>query len=121
MVRRERSGEEAAFALARAFNPSNVNRPSDCRRANFTLRQGRNLALELPDCDGQAVDLRSLTHPRRSPSHQKGDTMLSALVETVGALGILASVAAKIAELRKEYRRCKKVNANKKAPPKRGR
>lgn len=40
--------------------------------------------------------------------------MLSALVETVGALGILASVAAKIAELRKEYRRCKKVNANKK-------
>ena len=47
--------------------------------------------------------------------------MLSALVETVGALGILASVAAKIAELRKEYRCCKKVNANKKAPPKRGR
>lgn len=47
--------------------------------------------------------------------------MLSALVETVGALGILASVVAKIAELRKEYRRCKKVSANKKTPPKRGR
>ncbi|SKC96715.1 hypothetical protein SAMN05446935_9422 [Burkholderia sp. YR290] len=47
--------------------------------------------------------------------------MLSALVETVGALGILASVAAKIAELRREYRRCKKVNGNKKTPPKRGR
>jgi hypothetical protein len=60
-------------------------------------------------------------HRRRPPSHQKGDTMLSALVETVGALGILASVAAKIAELRKEYRRCKKVGANKKTPPERGR
>lgn len=62
-----------------------------------------------------------LRHHRRPLSHQKGDTMLSALVETVGALGILASVVAKIAELRKEYRRCKKVSANKKTPPKRGR
>jgi hypothetical protein len=35
--------------------------------------------------------------------------MLSALVETVGALGILASVVAKVAELRKGYLRCKKV------------
>lgn len=43
--------------------------------------------------------------------------MLSALVETVGALGILASVVAKIAELRKEYRRCKRLCANKKTPP----
>ncbi|MEM5344025.1 hypothetical protein [Paraburkholderia azotifigens] len=47
--------------------------------------------------------------------------MLSALVETVGALGILASVIAKIAELRKEYRRCKERCANKKTPPERGR
>lgn len=47
--------------------------------------------------------------------------MLSALVETVGALGILASVAAKIAELRKESKRCAKVRGDKKAPPNRGR
>jgi hypothetical protein len=47
--------------------------------------------------------------------------MLSALVETIGALGILASVAAKIAELRKQYKRCKKACGDKKAPPKRGR
>jgi hypothetical protein len=47
--------------------------------------------------------------------------MLSALVETVGALGILASVAAKIAEWRKEYRRCQKACGNKKTPPERGR
>ncbi|MEM5388576.1 hypothetical protein VSR68_34155 [Paraburkholderia phymatum] len=47
--------------------------------------------------------------------------MLSALVETIGALGILASVAAKIAELRKQYKRCAKVCGDKKAPPKRGR
>lgn len=47
--------------------------------------------------------------------------MLSAFVETVGALGILASVVAKIAEWHKEYRRCKKVCANKKTPPERGR
>jgi hypothetical protein len=47
--------------------------------------------------------------------------MLSALVETVGALGILASVVAKIAELRKEYKRCAKVPGDKKTPPKRGR
>ncbi len=30
--------------------------------------------------------------------------MLSALVETVGALGILASVVVKVAEWRKQYR-----------------
>ncbi|HWT38802.1 MAG TPA: hypothetical protein VN289_21120 [Paraburkholderia sp.] len=47
--------------------------------------------------------------------------MLSALVETVGALGILASVVAKIADLRKEYRRCRKICANKKTPLERGR
>lgn len=47
--------------------------------------------------------------------------MLSALVETIGALGILASVAAKIAELRKQYRRCAKACDDKKTPPKRGR
>ncbi len=47
--------------------------------------------------------------------------MISALVETVGALGILASVAAKIAEWRKEYRRCKQACSDKKTPPKRGR
>lgn len=47
--------------------------------------------------------------------------MLSAFVETIGALGILASVAAHIVELRKDYKRCRKVRGEKKAPPKRGR
>ncbi|SIT37368.1 conserved hypothetical protein [Paraburkholderia piptadeniae] len=47
--------------------------------------------------------------------------MLSALVETIGALGILASVSAKIVELRKEYKRCAKACGDKKAPPKSGR
>ncbi|MEP9325160.1 hypothetical protein PPMP20_18790 [Paraburkholderia phymatum] len=46
--------------------------------------------------------------------------MLSAFVETIGALGILASVAAKIAEWHKEYRRCKKACADTKKPPWRG-
>jgi hypothetical protein len=100
-----------------------MDRPSECRRANSALRQGRNLALELPDCDEVAAHLLCICasrHPRLAP--ETGDTlMLSALVETVGALGILASVVAKIAELRKEYRRCKRLCANKKTPPERGR
>jgi hypothetical protein len=39
-------------------------------------------------------------------AHHEGDViMLSALLETVGALGVLASVVVKLAELRNEYRR----------------
>jgi predicted alpha/beta-hydrolase family hydrolase len=74
---------------------------------NLMLRQGRNLDTELPDCGRQAVDLRStqtFADVDLPLSHSIGDSMLSALVETVGALGILASVVVKVAEWRKQYR-----------------
>ena len=79
---------------------------------NFQIVTGRQPAYAALECRPAS----------RAPSHQQQETpMLSALVETFGALGILASVAAKIAALRKEYRRCKKVCGDKKTPPERGR
>jgi hypothetical protein len=81
---------------------------------NFQIVTGRQPAYSALECRPAPRE--------QSPSHQQQETpMLSALLETVGALGILASVAAKIAGLRKEYRRCKKVCGNKKTPPERGR
>jgi hypothetical protein len=45
--------------------------------------------------------------------------MLSALLETVGALGVLASVVVKLAELRKELKR-RAAARGKQKPPLRG-